>query len=507
MCLGFVGLNFLPRRSHYFQRQITSMSAQKTFSPGTSETCREEITSNTGTFPRRRVLVLAGPTAVGKSAVAMELAARLDGEIISADSVQVYQGLEIGSNKASPKERALVPHHLLDVADLSSTYSAGNFYVESRTAVEDVASRKGTPIVVGGTMMYIRWLIYGRPATPPPNPDVVARVDAKVAALNGNWEAGIALLAAKDLARASMLSKNDWYRLARALQVVETTGGIGVSAMPLEGGAPNRHKEFSRKDLDHDFRCVFLYTDRIALNRKIDARCENMILPARCGTFDGDNNIFTSQDCDSERSILVEVALLLISRSLKVCSQGGSPTRAIGYRQTIEFLLIRALATVEARHTSLGATGRAEEDCVEKAANNAAVHAFRAYIEEFQKATRGYAKQQLHWFRKEPWFLWVHADGNAANSIEDLYQKDEATYSAYLEKMKIEQDSVRQSMLLQGKKMKSYVSERIVIAEDTEAERFAVELSERLAEDIAATLDHDEIVSFVESYERDDSSD
>jgi tRNA dimethylallyltransferase len=504
-CFGFPGLSFLARRSSICRQQFMTMSAQKTFSPETSESVREEKTSKSQTFPRRRVLVLAGPTGVGKSAVAMELAARLNGEIISADSVQVYKGLEIGSNKASPKERACVPHHLLDVAELSSTYSAGNFYVASRTAVEDVASRKRTPIVVGGTMMYIRWLIHGRPATPPPDPDVVARVDAQIAALNGNWEAGIALVAAQDPARASVLFKNDWYRLARALQVVETTGGIGVSGMPLEGGAPNRHKEVSWKDLDHDFRCVFLYKNRFALNRSIDARCENMILPARCGMFDGDKNIFTLQDCDSERSILVEVALLLRSRSLIACSQGGSPTRAIGYRQTIEYLLDRALVTLDAQHSNLGSAGRAEEDYGKKTANSPAVHAFRAYVEQFQKATRGYAKQQLQWFRKEPSFMWLHSDGSAAETIEDLFQKDESTYSAYIGQMKTEQDSARQSMLLQGKKMKTYVSTRIVIAEDSEAERFAVELSERMAGEIAASLRQDEIVSFLESYERDDS--
>jgi tRNA dimethylallyltransferase len=501
--IGFAGLASFPAR-HFglIQRRSLRMSACRS----TTSAAHENAVAKPNMPTRRRVLILAGPTAVGKSAVAMELASRLGGEIISADSVQVYKGLDVGSNKASPEEQATVPHHLLDVADLLSTYSAGNFFQAARQAVEDVASRNRIPIVVGGTMMYVRWFIYGRPATPPPAPDVVARVDAQISALNGDWNAGIALLAAQDAGRASALSQNDWYRLSRALQVAETTGGIGVSGMPLEGGAPSKTRDLRWKDLELDFRCIFLYTDRIPLNRRIDARCEHMILPVRSGMFDQRTRSFASERCDPRRSILVEVGHLLATRSLTACSQGGSPTRAIGYRQTIEYLLQRALSLMldQCDANAAQASGNEDYDCVAQA--DSAVMAFRAYIEEFQQATRGYAKQQLKWFRKEPHFLWVRADDSAVSKIEEIYRDDENLFSARLENSAQEQEEIRSSMLLQGKQMKTYVSSREVITENSEAEWFAVDMSERMAKEISAALGRGEIADFLQSLARPDTS-
>jgi tRNA dimethylallyltransferase len=428
------------------------------------------------TSPRCRVLVLAGPTAVGKSSTAINLVSRLpSSEIISADSVQVYTSLSTGSNKPSPAERSAVPHHLLDVVpSLSAPFSAGSYFTAARSAIDDTATR-GPPLVVGGTMMYLRWLIHGRPATPPPDPEVVARVDEAVDALAGDWPTTLALLAKTDAARAAALSENDWYRLRRALQVAESTGGKGVSGVPLEGGAP-RARECKPENLDHDFRCFFLYDDRVVLNRRIDRRCENMVLPVICRSKEDPEVL----EFDAESSVLVEVANLISSRRLT--TRDSSAARAIGYRQTIQYLLSCA-RVVSVESSSDNST----------VGESALLTSFRAFMEDFLQATRGYAKQQLSWFRKEPGFIWIRANESAVETIEHLYSLNESDYAAVVAEMKEEQDAVRKSMVAQGKSMKTYTSTREVLREGSVAEAAAVSLVESCAREIAEALSLDEI--------------
>lgn len=427
------------------------------------------------------MLVLAGPTAVGKSSTAMELARRLDGEIISADSVQVYRGLDIGSNKASTSDRAAVPHHLIDVADVFTPYSAGKFFEDARDAIESVAERGKVPIVVGGTMMYVRWLVYGPPATPPPSEETVARVDAMVASAKGDWGVALKLLEARDPQRASALLPNDWYRLKRALQVSDTTGGVGVSQIPLRGGAP-RPKTGNRRqrgDLDHDFRCFFLYDDRIAMNRRIDERCESMLLPHnRC------REIGTSDSADT--SVLSEVGDLLKRGAFSEVL--GSPARAIGYRQTIRYLLSRAAV---ARQTP-GADAMSAETS-ETNANEDAEGAFREFVDEFQQATRGYARQQMSWFRKEPDFLWIPSGEHAVSDIEAYFSPDEHEFAVQLETSSEDQQRRRAHVMEQGKLMKTYIAARNTLADGSDALSRTVALSERIARDIANTVDESSI--------------
>ncbi len=112
-------------------------------------------------------LIIAGPTAVGKSAVALEVAQRIDGEIISADSLQVYRGMDIGTAKASARERERVPHHGLDLVDPDDRYSAGQFARDSATWMEAIRARGRTPIIVGGTGFFIRALTHPMFSEPP----------------------------------------------------------------------------------------------------------------------------------------------------------------------------------------------------------------------------------------------------------------------------------------------------------------------------------------------------
>jgi tRNA dimethylallyltransferase len=151
------------------------------------------------------IIVIAGPTGVGKSDVAIRLCKRLNGEIISADSVQVYRGLDIGSNKASAQEQKDTRHHLLDVYAPDEDCAAGQFYDKAMDAIADINNRGKVAVVVGGTMMYIKWLINGKPNAPKPSKSTTDEVQALLQPHKDaeQWDAALALLVELDPVRAS----------------------------------------------------------------------------------------------------------------------------------------------------------------------------------------------------------------------------------------------------------------------------------------------------------------
>ena len=110
---------------------------------------------------KTKIIVIVGPTAVGKTALAIDLAQALNGEIISGDSQQVYRKLDIGTAKATPEEQAAAPHHLIDVREVTESYSAFDFVREAKTAIEDITARGKLPIIAGGTGLYIQSLLEG----------------------------------------------------------------------------------------------------------------------------------------------------------------------------------------------------------------------------------------------------------------------------------------------------------------------------------------------------------
>ena len=121
---------------------------------------------------KKRVIVLAGPTCCGKSKLAMELAKAMDGEIISADSMQVYRGMDIGTAKVTHGERLLVPHHLIDTREIHESFNVVDFYYEARQACQQILDRGNVPIVAGGSGFYLHALLYGPPPGPPSVPEV-----------------------------------------------------------------------------------------------------------------------------------------------------------------------------------------------------------------------------------------------------------------------------------------------------------------------------------------------
>jgi tRNA dimethylallyltransferase len=168
------------------------------------------------------VLALAGPTASGKSAAAMAIAREHGCEIVSVDSALVYRGMDIGTAKPTPAERAGVPHHLIDIRDPAQAYSAAEFATDARALVDAIRARGKRVLLVGGTMLYFKALFDGLAPMPGADAEVRAAIEAQAARLG--WPALHAQLAQVDPATAQRLAPNDAQRIQRALEVWRLTG-------------------------------------------------------------------------------------------------------------------------------------------------------------------------------------------------------------------------------------------------------------------------------------------
>ena len=173
-------------------------------------------------FPAWDALALVGPTASGKTAVALALAAEFPVEIISVDSALVYRGMDIGTAKPSLAERQAVVHHLMDIRDPTQTYSAADFARDATTLISDIRSRGKLPLLVGGTMLYVKALIEGLDDLPLADSDI--RADIQEEAYDKGWPALHAQLALVDPQAAQRLPPHDAQRIARALEVWRITG-------------------------------------------------------------------------------------------------------------------------------------------------------------------------------------------------------------------------------------------------------------------------------------------
>ena len=170
----------------------------------------------------KRVLVITGPTATGKTALGIALAKRLGGEIISADSMQIYRGMDIGTAKVSPAEMQGIPHHLIDVAEPDEDWSVARWVQEAAAAAEDIFARGRVPVIVGGTNLYIDSLLSGRDFAERDESSLRAELNAEYDAIGG--EAFLEKLRAVDPDRAEKLHPADKKRLVRAMEVYALTG-------------------------------------------------------------------------------------------------------------------------------------------------------------------------------------------------------------------------------------------------------------------------------------------
>ncbi|QJD30407.1 tRNA (adenosine(37)-N6)-dimethylallyltransferase MiaA [Methylococcus geothermalis] len=168
------------------------------------------------------VVALMGPTASGKSRLAIEIAGALNGEIVSVDSSLVYRGMDIGTAKPTSADRATVPHHLIDILDPSETFSTGQFRDRALALIADIAARGRLPVLAGGTMLYFNALLRGLAELPPAHPEIRRELEER--AVREGWQALHAELSRIDPPAAARIHPNDPQRLQRALEVFYLTG-------------------------------------------------------------------------------------------------------------------------------------------------------------------------------------------------------------------------------------------------------------------------------------------
>ncbi len=211
------------------------------------------------------ILIIAGPTAVGKTDASLILARELGAEIVSADSMQIYRGMDIGTAKPTPEQRAMVYHHLIDIVDPDQPYSVGDYLRDARAAIDGIVASGGVPIVVGGTGLYIRTLMHGLFHGPPADLELRERL------LLRESEAGPGTLYADlvkvDPGAALKIHPNDLRRTVRALEV------YSLKKRKLS----EYHHEHGFKERQHAFRLLFLVRGRGELYARIEQRVERMI--------------------------------------------------------------------------------------------------------------------------------------------------------------------------------------------------------------------------------------
>jgi tRNA dimethylallyltransferase len=214
---------------------------------------------------RPQIVIIAGPTATGKTALAIELATRFDAEIIGADSRQVYRYLDVGTAKPTPEERAAAPHHLIDVVNPDEQFDGARFRTLALEAVHNILSRGKRALLVGGTGLYLRALTRGLFAGPPADPALRARLQEQEQAEGKGFLHG--WLKQVDPEAANRLHPHDLVRLVRALEVFLLTG------TPIS----QWHKEHGFQDRPFSTLTIGLAMEREALARRIALRCRQMV--------------------------------------------------------------------------------------------------------------------------------------------------------------------------------------------------------------------------------------
>ena len=223
---------------------------------------------------KNKVIVVCGPTATGKTALGIELALRLDGEIVSADSMQVYRRMDIGTAKATAEERARIPHHMLDVCEPWEDYSVSRYVQEASAVCDGLLARGKTPVIVGGTGLYIDSLLAGRDFAGRQEGDnaLRLRLDADYGRLGG--EEMLEKLRAFDPERAAKLHPGDRRRIVRAMEIYQLTGKTITQHDRETQALPPRYQAKT---------IVLSFADRADLYARIDRRVEQMV---SAGLFD-----------------------------------------------------------------------------------------------------------------------------------------------------------------------------------------------------------------------------
>ena len=218
-----------------------------------------------GATPKPRLVIFAGPTASGKSGAALAVARELGAELVGADSMQVYRLLDIGTAKPTAAERALVPHHLIDIVDVDEPYNAGRYLADGRAAVADILGRGKSCLVVGGTALYVKVLLDGLMQSV--GRDEKVRAELEQAWTRGEREALWTELERADPKLAARLHPNDRTRIVRGLEVWRATG------------EPITRHQARHRFAEHPYEALLLGMEfeRDALYDRIDRRTDRML--------------------------------------------------------------------------------------------------------------------------------------------------------------------------------------------------------------------------------------
>ena len=310
---------------------------------------------------KKPLIMIAGPTAVGKSALSIRLAKDIGGEIISADSVQVYKHMDIGSAKITKEEMQGIKHYLIDVLDPKEEFSAALFKDMAKDAAAEIYSNGNIPIVVGGTGFYIQGLLYDIDFTGNPVDEEYRSYLQGYADKNGN-EALHDMLREVDPGAARQIHPNNVKRIMRALEFNKDTGKK----------ISEHNEEQHERSSPYDF-CYFVLTDkRETLYKHIDERVDKMI----------------SAGLETEVRQLLDMG----------CTKDMVSMQALGYRQLIPY--IEAQKTAEA-------DGNDNTDTIIMTDKTGLETIRLKAISEIKEETRHFAKRQLTWFRREKDVIWI----------------------------------------------------------------------------------------------------
>ncbi len=249
------------------------------------------------------ILCLAGPTAAGKSAATLALAARWPVEIITVDSATIYRGMDIGTAKPSPQEQAVAPHHLLDIRDPANSYSAAEFYRDATALIHEILQRGRLPLLCGGTMLYYKALREGLNQLPSADAAVRTQIDLEAQALG--WPELHRQLALIDPATAARLAPNDSQRIQRATEIWRISGKSMSDWLQEDRPSPDPTLRYITLSLEP--------SNRLALHQRIEQRYRTMI----------------------DLGLVHEVAQLHQRADL---NPGLPSVRCVGYRQIWDYL-------------------------------------------------------------------------------------------------------------------------------------------------------------------------
>jgi tRNA dimethylallyltransferase len=324
------------------------------------------------------LIAIVGPTGAGKSALAVRLATRFDGEIVNCDSLQLYRGFSIGAAKIPESQRSRIRHHMIDVLHPAEVGSAGDYARDARQAIAGISRRGHLPIVAGGTGFYLRALLDGLPQLPGRDESLRERLAARELRRSRSTNPPKhafslhRLLTRLDPAAAARIHPNDTQKLIRALEVRLLTRKPAPAA-----GHGNEPGNEPGNALDgYSTLKIGLNPDRAVLYETLDARAREMFRP------DLLQRDLIESDSREPGGLIAEVQGLLASS----CTGAEKPFESLGYRQALEHL--RGNLSIEDA------------------------------IASTQLQTRQYAKRQWTWFRRDADVIWLDGFGSSTEVIE-----------------------------------------------------------------------------------------